>query len=121
MTDHGPELSSLQDWMQTVITDADGVIAAAASESARRHFDVDPAQIESIVTPSTSLSGAERLAIYSRSYHARLLECLRAQFPAVRHALGDELFEYFTPKSLIFDVLGQVTGFYNCRRSSAAK
>jgi hypothetical protein len=32
------------------------------------------------------------LSIYGHAYYARLLECLRAEFPAVLHAAGDEAF-----------------------------
>ena len=33
--------------------------------------------------------------MYSRSYHARLVERLQSAFPGLRHALGDELFGGF--------------------------
>jgi hypothetical protein len=36
------------------------------------------------------------LEIYSRAYSARLLECLRAQFPVLAKALGEELFDEFS-------------------------
>jgi len=47
------------------------------------------------VAPSVSLTSEQRLAIYHRSYYARLLECMDSMFPALRHALGAELFRHF--------------------------
>lgn len=47
------------------------------------------------VEPSSRLSAAERLGIYQRSYVLRLLKCLAEQFPALGHALGEELFRDF--------------------------
>ncbi|MCC6363310.1 MAG: putative DNA-binding domain-containing protein [Bryobacterales bacterium] len=48
-----------------------------------------------LVRPSSTLTSAQRLAIYQRSYVARLLECLSSIFPALQHALGDDLFRRF--------------------------
>ena len=41
-------------------------------------------------------SAAERLAIYQRSYHERLLTCMREQFPALCFALGEDIFNDLT-------------------------
>jgi hypothetical protein len=76
----GSELERLQRWMQAFIT---------------RPVVADAEALETFVTPSATLTAAERLAIYRRSYHARLLECFREMFPALRHALGDDLFNLF--------------------------
>jgi hypothetical protein len=88
-------MAQLQSWMQTVITDADGIGAGVASVEACAALDVNFASLEEIVTRSATLSGAERLAIYSRSYHTRLLECFRQMFPALLFALDQELFDSF--------------------------
>ena len=42
---------------------------------------------------SQALTALERLAIYGHAYYARLLECLREEFPVLKHALGEELFD----------------------------
>jgi hypothetical protein len=47
------------------------------------------------VSASAMLSGAECLAIYRRSYQARLVNCFQEMFPALLHALGVELFNAF--------------------------
>jgi len=72
--------------MQAVITDPAGVHAGLATAAHAA---------DEMVAPSSSLSGFERLTIYSRSYHARLLACLQSVFPSLRHALGDDLFDDF--------------------------
>ncbi len=47
------------------------------------------------ISPNSRLSGAECLAIYQRSYYARLLNCMREQFPALCHCLGNSIFDEF--------------------------
>lgn len=91
----GLELERLQHWMQAVITHPGGVGSGVASPAARQSVAVDAKTLETIVTPSATLTGAERLAIYCRSYHARLLQCLREMLPALYHALGEGLFNLF--------------------------
>ena len=73
------DLASLQEWMLATITNPNGIGIA----------------VEHAVAPSATLTAAERMAIYNRSYFARLLECLQSMFPALRHALGDTLFHRF--------------------------
>ena len=92
---HDPSLDRLQRWMQAVITDPGGIRSGVASGEARASLEVDLSTLESVVTPSATLSGAERLAIYSRSYHARLLQCFQSMFPCLLRALGEELFNSF--------------------------
>jgi hypothetical protein len=90
-----PELEQLQRWVQAVITHPGGLVSGIVSEAARRSLAVDLDALEDVVAPSATLSGAERLAIYWRSYHARLLQCFQAMFPALLRALGEELFNQF--------------------------
>ncbi len=91
----GFELERIQRWMQAVITHPGGVGSGISSPEARRSVELDAKGLESIVAPSATLTGAERLAIYSRSYHARLLQCFREMFPALFQALGEKLFNLF--------------------------
>lgn len=94
------ELERMQRWMQAVVTHPGGVGAGVSSEDARRSIDVAFGDLETVVNRSRSLTGAERLAIYGRAYYARLLECFRAEFPCLLHALGDELFNQFVSEYL---------------------
>jgi hypothetical protein len=90
-----PELARLQRWMQAVITHPGWVGPGLASAESLRGLDVAPDGVEAVVTASAALSGAGGLAIYCRAYRARLLHCFRAIFPALRDALGEELFDRF--------------------------
>ena len=74
------DLGQLQRWMQDVITHPAGV---------------NPEGVDDAIQPSATLTPVQRLAIYHRSYHERLLETFRSLFPALRHSLGDELFDRF--------------------------
>lgn len=89
------EVSRLQRWMQAVVTHPRGVDEGIASESARAQIDVMPESVESVVTRSRALSSRERLGVYANAYYARLLECLREEFPTLVHALGEENFDGF--------------------------
>ena len=96
MSEKPRELSQIQRWVQAVITHPDGIESGVASDDARREIDVDPSDIESIITPSRALSSTERLAVYGNAYYARLLECMREFFPAIVYALDEEVFDAFT-------------------------
>jgi hypothetical protein len=78
-------LESLQGWMQ------------AALIFPRQ---TDAGEIRQVLKDSPRLNAVERLAIYQRSYHLRLLRCLQEQFPALCHALGRELFNGFAREYL---------------------
>ncbi len=90
-----PNLDALQRWMQSVIMNPHGVHTGVESDESRRLIDVGTAEVEDVVTRSQNLSAMERLDIYHRAYFARLVECLRDEFPVTLHALGDEAFEAF--------------------------
>ena len=89
------DLEQIQRWMQAVIVHPLGVERGIASDDARQHVDVDSAGIERVVTRSKALSAVERLGIYGYAYYARLLECLKEEFPAVLHAVGEDAFNSF--------------------------
>ena len=78
-------LAELQAWMQAAITHPGGVLAATSAEPA------DPTWVR----PSATLSAAAQLAIYSRSYHARILGSFRVMFPGLSYALGEDLLDRF--------------------------
>ncbi len=86
-------LNHVQRWMQAVITHPDGIGPGIASADATRFLDVSVGQIEQVILPSNEMSSVDRLQIYARAYFGRLIECLRAQFPAVRAAVGNEAFD----------------------------
>lgn len=94
------DLAEIQRWMQAVITHPGGVEEGIGSSAARQQIDIGPEQADRVVTRSRSLSGVDRLAIYANAYYARLLECLRDEFPVLKHALGEETFDAFAVEYL---------------------
>ena len=92
----GPwSLAPIQRWMQAVIMHPDGVEAGLASDAARQHLEVAPADVEQVIERSEAQTSVERLSIYANAYYARLLECLGEEFPILRQTLGEETFNGF--------------------------
>lgn len=83
MSGHPPEidLPELQRWLQTLIASPEGITAGD--------------MLHGVILPGPKQSAAERVAVYSHAYWARLLDCLRELFPATASALGIELFASF--------------------------
>ncbi|MGH9932049.1 MAG: HvfC/BufC family peptide modification chaperone [Pyrinomonadaceae bacterium] len=96
MSENLHDLKTLEHWLQAVVTNPAAISGGLASAEARQHIDISSKQIEEVFTRSRSLKATQRLAIYSHAYLARLQECLRAEFPILLHALGEELFTLFT-------------------------
>ncbi len=88
-------LRQLQAWMQSVLMHPGGVVLGMNTSAARQHLLVASGEVESVIAPSKMLSSIERLEIYARAYYARLLECLRAEFPVLTKAMGEDLFDQF--------------------------
>jgi hypothetical protein len=95
MSDRMPDLDRLQRWFQAVIMHPDGIVPGMLGPNAREHMELSPDELERVVTRSRSLTAAQRVAIYGRAYHARLTECLEAEFRVLRQALGEDLFRMF--------------------------
>ncbi|HBI42632.1 MAG TPA: hypothetical protein DDY78_07200 [Planctomycetales bacterium] len=95
MTEPLHALDQIQRWMQAAITHPDGVAEGMNSAEAHRQIDAGVADVEKVLTRSKAMTAVERLAIYGSAYYARLLECMREEFPATTHALGEELFDSF--------------------------
>src|SRR5687767_5548499 len=89
-------LSLLQHWMKTVVTEA-GDLSEKLRAASRQHG----LRAEEVVAEKRGLSAHERLGIYTRGYLLRLLECLRADFPALRGFVGDSVFDAFARAYLI--------------------
>ncbi|HEY6877154.1 MAG TPA: DNA-binding domain-containing protein [Polyangiales bacterium] len=81
-------LARLQEWLLTVTTDPGGLREGV--RRARHRLGTDMA-----VRVPDGVSPGDRLAVYARGYLSRLLACLRADFPALRALLGDEIFDGF--------------------------
>jgi hypothetical protein len=89
------ELGRIQRMMQAAVTRPAGDGLGAGRGPGRGGRGAGIEMLEGVVAPSSTLSGPERLAIYHKSYHARLLQCFQAMFPALLQALGEDLFNRF--------------------------
>ena len=89
------DLGRIQRWLQAALMHPDGVVEGVDSPEARRHLDVGPEGVERVLTRSKALTAVDRLAIYGAAYYARLLECLREEFPVLARALGEDVFDGF--------------------------
>lgn len=76
-----PDLRAIQAWMQRTMIAPD----AEASDE----------ELETMVRSTPGLSARARIELYRGGYRTRLVECMRATHPALRHALGAELFDAF--------------------------
>jgi hypothetical protein len=56
---------------------------------------VEGGERDRLLRPSPRLTAAAGLAIYQRGYLLRIAGCMREQFPALAHALGQPLFDDF--------------------------
>lgn len=56
---------------------------------------VDGGERDALLRASPNLTAAQGLAIYQRGYFLRIASCMREQFPALCHALGEPLFDDF--------------------------
>ena len=95
MADERHDLGQIQRWMQAVIMHPGGVLNGAASAEAQQHLAIDPGDIEQIISRSQALDSVDRLEIYAKAYYARLLECMRAEFPVLAKAVSEDLFDEF--------------------------
>ena len=75
-------LRAQQEWFLAIVSTPEAEPAPVDERSAAR-----------LVTPSQTLSSLERIEIYRRGYHARLIECLADDYPVLQHALGEAAFE----------------------------
>ncbi|MEI8381087.1 MAG: DNA-binding domain-containing protein [Planctomycetota bacterium] len=110
-----PQLDVIQRWMQAVIVHPDGVAAGIESAAAQSEVKVSADQVDEVIDRSNSQSSIERLEVYAKAYRARLLEVLVGEYPALVHAIGEEVFvelangylEAHPPGSYTLAALGQ--------------
>jgi hypothetical protein len=82
--------------MKTVLTER-GSLQQKLETALQQHG----LSIEDVVAERGDLSSQIRLSIYARGYVLRLLECMHADFPALRNFLGDSVFDAFAMAYLI--------------------
>lgn len=86
-----PSLDALQRWFQATVTHPGGVAAGAQSEAAVAA--IANTVVDEIACDSPRQTAEQRLAVYAHAYWARLLECLREEFPVLRITVGEEAFD----------------------------
>ena len=94
------ELARMQRWFQAVVSHPDGVEVGATSQEAEAEFGSGAHPLESILTGSSKLDPANRIAVYANAYFARLVDCLGEVFPILKRTLGEEAFEGFAAEYL---------------------
>jgi hypothetical protein len=117
-------LRDQQTWFAIASTHQDDV--REGSELASRMLG-RPLPIEHCLTDGPSLTAAERLAIYSDGYFARLVECVADDYPALQHCLGVEAFESlarayiraFPSRSPSLNAYGSGMAAFCCTRAEA--
>jgi hypothetical protein len=82
-------LDRLQRWMQEVVVHLDGDVEAASATPCAR--DLVPA-VGDVILPSARLTAAERVGIYQGMYLLRMEDALAADYPGLKHFLGDDRF-----------------------------
>lgn len=95
MTGPHHDLETIQRWMQAVITHPAGVAEGIETDEAQQQIEIAPEQIEEVVPRSKRQGSLERIEVYASAYFARLLECLRSEFPVLMQTIGEELFDEF--------------------------
>ncbi|HEU4712477.1 MAG TPA: DNA-binding domain-containing protein [Pyrinomonadaceae bacterium] len=89
-------LGRLQLWMKTVVTER-GSLADKLQTATQLHG----LSIEDVVAEKCDLPAHKRLGIYTSGYVARLLECMRADFPALRRFVGEPVFDAFAKAYIV--------------------
>ncbi|MEO0447546.1 MAG: DNA-binding domain-containing protein, partial [Verrucomicrobiota bacterium] len=80
-------LIGLQQWLQSVVTTPWQAYGPGPDDVVR--------------AGNGTLKPAERVGIYTRAYQGRLIECMESEFPALRFALGRDLFVRFASEYLV--------------------
>ncbi|HEV2853079.1 MAG TPA: DNA-binding domain-containing protein [Thermoanaerobaculia bacterium] len=88
-------LDVVQRWFQAVVSHPGGIEGGAASPEAQELIRLNRGELEAVVRRSRNLTAAERLSIYANAYYSRLLECMGANYPILKQALGEEVFDSF--------------------------
>ncbi|WCT10221.1 DNA-binding domain-containing protein [Mucilaginibacter jinjuensis] len=90
------ELANIQRWLTSII-----VKPGTLHDKIKLADDYYKLNNTEVVQPSLRQTSAQRIEIYARGYVARLLECMEAEYPAICHLLGDELFHTFVRAYLV--------------------
>jgi hypothetical protein len=85
------DVERIQRWMQAVIVNPGDVEQAIRSPEATSEIPAE--SLGEVVTPSHSMTSAERVDVYHGMYLLRMVEALEYDYPTLKHYLGQESFE----------------------------
>jgi hypothetical protein len=85
-------LDALENWFQAEIVRPHEAKALGNASRAKIASDA-PALAKDWILPSRHLRPKERVAVYTRMYFSRLLECMQADYPSVAQLAGEHGFE----------------------------
>jgi hypothetical protein len=77
----GDSLRARQEWFARAVMSPETMPSPSVSETDR------------VLTAGPRLSSLDRLEVYRRAYHGRLVECLADDYPALQASLGEREFE----------------------------
>jgi len=84
-------LPKFQEWMQQLLLDPFQQTEVNPSDLLPENLNA----LEDVIHHSKKLAARDHLAIYQRSYIARLRNCMATQFSALEYALGEDIFTAF--------------------------
>ncbi len=90
------ELVTLQRWLTSIIVKPGKLSDKIRLADENYHLDNTK-----VVRTTARMSSGQKIGVYARGYVLRLMECMEAEYPAVRHLLGDELFDTFAKAYLV--------------------
>ncbi|OCX53716.1 hypothetical protein BEL04_05325 [Mucilaginibacter sp. PPCGB 2223] len=90
------ELVNIQRWLTSIMVKPGSL--AEKVQRADQHYHLDHS---AVIRGTDRMSPQQKIGIYARGYIARLLECMSAEFPAVKYLMGEDLFETFAKAYLI--------------------
>ncbi len=88
-------LHTIEAWMLGTISHPSGVVAGSATHAAQSQNDWNNNCLESFVCTSANWNAVDRLGVYWNAYYVRLQECLHEEYPILRQAVGEEVFDEF--------------------------
>jgi hypothetical protein len=87
------DLQALENWFQDEIVRPHEAKALGNAQRSRLTAADAPVPAKDWIRPSRHLRPKERVAIYTRMYFARLLECMQSDYPSVAQIAGERGFE----------------------------
>jgi len=90
------ELVTLQRWLTSIMIKPGKLSDKIRLADKTYHLDNTK-----VVRATARMTSGQKIGIYARGYVLRLMECMEAEFPALRHLLGEELFDTFAKAYLV--------------------